>query len=203
MIPILPLHEEIIVMDSLLALEWPASQFARAKPSEEGGLLRLGEGRRGGRISLDAITDEGKRALLALLDQMSTGAIVRVPLAQIDPARSNPAPRNRPSTQIAQIVSAEYHEFGALWEVAENPEDAWLHRLGSINGRTFRINSISEASLLVSPGVVPAAGDRPDAPADASIKFQMRTNARVPLLRRAMGVEPALPATLDVVEVIT
>ena len=203
MIPIIPLHNEIIVMDSLLALEWPASQFTRAKTTEAGGMLRLGEGRRGGRLSLDALTDDGKSALRRLVEEMSTGAIVRVPLAQIDPARSNMSAIVRPSSQIAEIVSASLHEYGAMWEVASPPEAPWINRLGSINGRTFRVNSIAGSSILVSPGVVPAAGDRPDAPVDASIKFTMREPARVPLLRRAMSAEPALSATLDVIEVIT
>ena len=145
------LHEGIWVMGSMLALEWPGAQVARARDSEQGGILKLGQGVRGGRISLDALSDEAKAALTALIDQMSLGAILRLPIPQIDPPRDNRSKILRPAVNLPAVSQSVAEGGTARWTLAAEPDGAWLNRLGSINGRTFRIIALAGIQIIVSP----------------------------------------------------
>ena len=196
------LDEGIIIMEAVLLMEFAASQVARQQGSEQGGILKLGEGVRAGRISLDALGDDAKRELASLVEQMSLGAILRLPIRQIDPPRDNQRARNLPVDRLGVINEVEELEGMARWTLDSAPSAAWLHRIGSIGGRTFRVIALAESQIIVTPLVAPAVGSQPDAIADSVIRLQQRSGERIPLLRRAMSVEPGLPVTIDVVEVI-
>lgn len=196
------LDEGIIVMEAALLMEFAASQVARQQDSEQGGILKLGEGVRAGRISLDALGDDAKKELASLVEQMSLGAILRLPIRQIDPPRDNQRSRNLPARDLGAITAVEKLDGMARWTLDAEPEAAWLHRLGSIGGRSFRVIALAANQVIVSPLVAPAVGSTPDTIANSVIRLQQRAGARIPLLRRAMSVQPGLPVTMEVVEVI-
>ena len=128
---------------------------------------------------------------------------MRVPIRQIDPPRDHRRDRDLPADNLGNITVAERVGGTARWTLDSAPAPAWLHRLGSINGRTFRVVSIAGAQVLVSPEIIPDnLPARPDTIANSVIRLQQRAQTRMPILRRAMTVEPARVTDLDVVEVI-